>query len=103
MLRAVQTRRCTAGLGRQRGPRAAKERLEASISCLRKHGLRAHGMLGDADPVQAIADVMYAFPAEEIVICLEEPEGALASQRRDRADEERFRLPVTEIASRRGN
>ena len=32
------------------------------------------GRLGDADPVQAIADTLFGFPADEIVICLEEPE-----------------------------
>ena len=40
----------------------AEERLEASIGCLRRHGLRAHGTLGDADPVQAIADALFGFP-----------------------------------------
>jgi hypothetical protein len=61
--------------------------------------LRAHGTLGDADPVQAVADALYRFPAEEIVICLEEPERA---QWRHRGVVERttkrFALPVTEIA-----
>jgi hypothetical protein len=77
----------------------AEERLEASVSCLRKHGLRAHGTLGDADPVQAIADALYEFPAEEIVVCLEEPERAhwLRKGVIERS-KKRFRLPVTEIA-----
>ena len=67
----------------------AEERLEESIGCLRKHGLRAHGTLGDADPVQAVADALHQFPAEEIVICLERAgAGALASQGRSRADDE---------------
>ena len=52
----------------------AEERLEASIGCLRRHGLRAHGTFGDADPVQAVEDALQGFDAEEIVICLEEPE-----------------------------
>ena len=30
------------------------------------------GALGDTDPVQA--DMLFGFPADEIVICLEEPE-----------------------------
>lgn len=77
----------------------AEERLEASVSCLRKHGLRAHGTLGDADPMQAIADAFYEFPAEEIVICLAEPERAhwLRKGVIERS-KERFRLPVSEIA-----
>ena len=77
----------------------AEERLEDSISCLREHGVRAHGSLGDADPVHAVADALYRFPAEEIVICLEEPERARWLHRgvveRTR---KRFAIPVTEIA-----
>ena len=77
----------------------AEGRLEESIGCLRKHGLRAHGALGDADPVQAVADALYEFPAEEIVICLEEPERAHWLHRgvveRTR---KRHAVPVTEIA-----
>lgn len=77
----------------------AEERLEASVGCLRKHGLRAHGALGDADPVQAVADALYAFPAEEIVICLEEPEQAHWFRKGivERA-KTRFPVPVTEIS-----
>jgi GABA permease len=77
----------------------AEERLEESVGCLRKHGLRVHGTLGDADPVQAVADALYAFPAEEIVICLEEPEQAhrLRGGVVERATK-RFTVPVTEIA-----
>ena len=76
----------------------AEERVEESIGCLRRHGLRAHGRLGDADPVQAIADALYEFPAEEIVVCLEEPERAhwLRKGVVERA-RERFGVPVTEI------
>ena len=76
----------------------AEERLEASVSCLRKHDLRAHGTLGDGDPVQAIADALYEFPAEEIVICLEEPERAhwLRKGVVERA-RERFQVSVTEL------
>jgi hypothetical protein len=77
----------------------AEARLEQSISCLRKHGLQAHGTLGDADPVQAVEDALYGFSADEIVICLEEPErahwlrkGVVARTR------ERFAVPVTDIA-----
>jgi hypothetical protein len=69
----------------------AEARLEESIGCLR-------GTLGDADPVQAIADALFGFHADEIVICLEEPErphwlrkGVVEGAR------QRFQLPVTEI------
>ena len=77
----------------------AEERLEESIGCLRKHGLRAHGMLGDADPVQAVADALYQFPAEEIVICLEKPERAHWLHRGVvERTKKRFAVPVTKIA-----
>ena len=77
----------------------SRDRLETSIRCLRKHGLRARGTLGDADPVQAIADAMYDFPAEEIVICLEESEQAhwLHTGIIGRA-RKRFAVPIAEIA-----
>lgn len=76
----------------------AQERLEASIGCLRRHGLRAHGTLGDADPVQAIADALFGFPADEIVICLEESERPhwLRKGVVERA-RERFQVPVIEL------
>ena len=77
----------------------AEERLQQSIGCLRKHGLRAHGTLGDSDPVQAVADALHQFPAEEIVICLEEPEQThwLHTGVVERTTK-RFAVPVTEIA-----
>lgn len=76
----------------------AATRLGESIGCLRKHGLSVRGTLGDADPVQAIADALHGFPADEIVICLEEPERPhwLRKGFVERA-RERFQLPVTEI------
>ena len=76
----------------------AQSRLDESIGCLRRNGLRVHGALGDADPVQAIADALVGFPAEEIVICLQEPERPhwLRKGIVERA-RERFGVPVTEI------
>jgi hypothetical protein len=76
----------------------AKARLEESIACLRVNGLRVQGTLGDADPVQAIADALFAFPAEEIVVCLEERERShWARKGVVERTRERFGLPVTEI------
>ena len=76
----------------------AEARLEESLGCLRRSGLRVRGTVGDVDPVQAIADALVGFPAEEIVICLEEPERPhwLRKGIVERA-EERFGVPVTEI------
>jgi hypothetical protein len=76
----------------------AEARLEESLGCLRSSGLRVRGTVGDADPVQAIADALVRFPADEIVICLEEPERPHWMRKGivERA-RERFRVPVTEI------
>jgi hypothetical protein len=76
----------------------AEARLKESLGCLRRSGLRVRGTVGDADPVQAIADVLVGFPAEEIVICLEEPERPhwLRKGIVERT-EERFGIPVTEL------
>jgi nucleotide-binding universal stress UspA family protein len=48
--------------------RAAEERLEASLKRLNAAGIRARGQIGDGDPLQAIADALSVFPADEIVI-----------------------------------
>jgi hypothetical protein len=76
----------------------AQARLDESIGCLRRDGLRVRGTLGDADAVQAIADALFGFPAEEIVICLEEPERPhwLRKSVVERT-RECFGVPVTEI------
>ena len=45
----------------------AMQRLRICLSCLREDGIRVSGALGDPDPVQAIAEALTRFPAEEIV------------------------------------
>lgn len=46
----------------------ATHRLRTCLSCLAHDGIRVRGQLGDPDPVQAIADALYAFAAEEILL-----------------------------------
>src|SRR3954452_11468495 len=46
----------------------AGERATAWVDQLRRGGVLAHGHVGDADPLQAIADVLPLFPADEILI-----------------------------------
>jgi hypothetical protein len=60
--------------------------------------VHVHGTLGDAEPVQAIADALFAFAADEIVVCLEERERSHWAHKGvvERA-RERFGLPITEI------
>src|SRR4051794_5778323 len=48
--------------------RAAEERLQASLKRLTAAGIRARGQIGDGDPLQAIADALSVFAADEIVI-----------------------------------
>jgi PPOX class probable F420-dependent enzyme len=47
---------------------AATRRLRSCVACLTRSGIRADGLLGDPDPVQAIADALHHFPADEILI-----------------------------------
>jgi hypothetical protein len=93
---AARLHRWTSDEAEDRG--LAQTRLEESVDCLRRSGLRVRGMLGDADPVQAVADALFGFAADEIVVCLEGPEQPhwLRTGVVDRA-RERFHVPVTEL------
>jgi len=46
----------------------ATHRLRACVACLAGDGICASGQLSDPDPVQAIADALHEFPADEILI-----------------------------------
>ncbi len=48
--------------------RRAGERADATVHTLERRGLHAHGQIGDGDPLQAIADALPVFAADEIVI-----------------------------------
>ena len=48
--------------------RMAEERLEAYVDRLECAGVHTSGRVGDADPVQAIADALTIFRADEVVI-----------------------------------
>jgi len=74
--------------------RRAEERATALVQDLERRGIHADSRVGDADPVQAIADALATFPADEIMI-------AGASEHRTRRDAElasrasrRFALPI---------
>jgi hypothetical protein len=47
---------------------AAECRLAACLASLRAAGMQVHGRIGDADPIQAIADALAVFPANELLI-----------------------------------
>ena len=52
----------------------AEDRLESSLAALSEAGLHARGVVGDADPVQAIADALRDFGADQIVISTHPPD-----------------------------
>ena len=78
--------------------RIAEERLVACLDRLERSGSNASGHVGDADPVQAIADALPTFAADEIVIASDsERTSALGHRVAERA-RERFALPIHERA-----
>lgn len=50
------------------GRRAATARVGACVDRLRAAGVRADARVGAADPLEAIADALQTFPADEVVI-----------------------------------
>ena len=81
------------------GARArAHERLEASLARLREAGIEARGEVGDSDPLQAIADALRTFGADEIVISTH-PEGRSNWLERGVVSgaRERFAVPITHV------
>jgi hypothetical protein len=75
--------------------RAAESRLARCLERLDAVGIDAHGRVGDPDPLQAIADGLALFPADEIVIS-EHTEGESHRSTRDLVARarDRFELPV---------
>ena len=74
--------------------RRAHERMTAWVDELERRGVRVAGRVGDADPLQAIADALSTFRADEIVIAGQRERPArrvddLVSRARDR-----FALPT---------
>lgn len=47
---------------------AARRRLARCIARLQQQGVRANGLIGDSDPLQATIDALHLFAADEIVI-----------------------------------
>jgi GABA permease len=76
----------------------ATHRLRACVACLAGDGIRAGGQLSDPDPVQAIADALYEFPADEIVIVTasQRPSTWLRRNVVDRA-RRRFEQPIAHV------
>jgi hypothetical protein len=78
--------------------RAAGERLATSLETLYSIGIDARGEIGDADPLQAMADALRLFAPDEVIISTH-PEGRSNWLERDvvRAAGERFELPIRHV------
>ena len=70
--------------------RLAGVRASATVERLERRGVHAHGQIGDGDPLQAIADALPVFAADEIVIA---GDTSVAERLAARA-RARFGLPV---------
>ena len=80
--------------------RAAELRLVECVSRLAELGIEAHGWVGDADPLQAIADAVHAAPVELLIVSThpESRSNWLAHGIVERA-RTRFGLPVVHIVA----
>jgi hypothetical protein len=77
---------------------AAQERLDQSLAQLAAAGVEARGEVGDGDPLQAIADALRTFGADEIIISTH-PEGRSNWLERGIVEHarERFAVPITHV------
>jgi len=76
----------------------AEARLHRCLGLLQSDGVEADGVVGDADPLQAIADALHGFPADELVIATHPPSSSHWLSR-DVVERARFRfgLPVLHV------
>jgi hypothetical protein len=81
----------------------AQERLERSLAALGAAGISASGMRGDEDPVQAAADALHHYAADEIIVSTLPP-GASRWIERDvvGALRERVDVPVAHVTAAAG-
>ena len=77
---------------------AARRRLEASIAALQRHGVKASGAVGEADPNLALEDALRLFPADEVIIVVH-PRERRTWMEEDVIDRARSELsiPITHI------
>ena len=76
----------------------ATHRLRACLACLDSDGIRASGLLGDPDPVNAIGDALHDFAADEILLITapQRPSTWLRTSVIDRV-RRRFHQPIEHI------
>ncbi len=78
---------------------AADKRMHAIVGSIDASGQPAtRGLVGDDDPVQAVADALAEFRADALILAVHAPDAANWRERRF-ADKvrDRFKLPVTEM------
>ena len=77
---------------------ATRARMEEAVALFRREGADVKGVVGDASPVLAIADVLILVPHDEIILSTLPP-GASRWLRKDLPHrvETRFGLPVTTV------
>jgi hypothetical protein len=78
--------------------RKAQDRLDGSLHALADAGIEARGEVGDADPLQAIADSLRTFGADEIIISTH-PEGRSNWLEKGVVSgaQKRFTVPITHV------
>lgn len=81
----------------------AEERLQAAVDLLHEAGIKGRGEVGDADPLNAVADAHATF-TPDIVLISTWPEGSSHWLERDLIDRAREKLdvPVEHFISRYG-
>ena len=75
--------------------RQAEERVTAYVDQLEEGGVHAVGRVGDADPLQAIADALSTFRADEVLIAADAETGARAAHGLVTRARRRFSVPVS--------
>ena len=81
----------------------AQRQLETSLAEVSGNGVRAAGQVGDADPIRAIEDALYDFPADEIVVVTHDTDAArwLEDDLYEHA-KRRFEPPITHFVVTNG-
>jgi len=74
--------------------RTAEERVTAWVDRLQLAGVRVRGQIGDADPLQAIADALATFDADEIVVVARSDRPTRVADELVSQARRRFGLPV---------
>jgi hypothetical protein len=85
------------------GMARARENLDESLGRMRDAGVEGEGLVGDSDPILAIEDALYEFPADEIVIVTHpEHEGRWLEDDLFERARQRFEPPIHHYVNRDG-